>query len=69
MDRSCASARSGKVLVSVQKIHQGNGASQDDVHEDEQGVAEDLPYIQCSHLAVKPETTYKKLKFVVPKDK
>jgi len=43
MDRSCASARSGKVLVSVQKIHQGNGASQDDVHEDEQEVAEDLP--------------------------
>lgn len=29
--------------MSVQKIHQGNGASQDDVHEDEQGVAEDLP--------------------------
>ena len=43
MDRSCASARSGKVLVSVQMIHQGNGASQDDVHEDEQEVAEDLP--------------------------
>ena len=43
MDRNCASARSGKVLVSVQKIHQGNGASQDDVHEDEQRVAEGLP--------------------------
>lgn len=43
MDRSCASAKSGKALALVQKIHQDNGASQDDDHEDEQGVAEDLP--------------------------
>jgi hypothetical protein len=43
MDRIRASAKNGIALVSVQKIHQGNGASLDDVHEDEQGVVEDYP--------------------------